>query len=139
MKDRYFLDTNILIYSFDKTNPSKQAIAKGLINKSLKTGLGCISYQVMQEFLNASTRKFVKPLSINEANEYLSKVMNPLCEVFPTIELYSKSLEIMERWKYSFYDSLIITAAIQAGCKTIFTEDLQDGQQIQSVTISNPF
>jgi predicted nucleic acid-binding protein len=63
----------------------------------------------------------------------------PLCQVFPTFELYDRAITIRELYGLSFYDSLIVCGALQAGCKTLVTEDLQAGQRFESVTVLNPF
>ncbi len=139
MSDKFFLDTNILVYSFDTGKPSKQKTAKQLIKAALDQGTGCTSYQVIQEFLNVATRKFESPLSIADCQRYLSAVLEPLCEVFTSIGLYHQALELRERWQYSFYDSLILAAALQAHCKILYTEDLQQGQKIDKLIIRNPF
>ena len=89
-KDKFFLDTNIIVYSFDKSDLRKQEISQDLIRESLRSGLGCISYQVVQEFLNVSTKKFKISFDIVELSEYITKVLEPLCEVFPTIDLYRR-------------------------------------------------
>jgi predicted nucleic acid-binding protein len=139
MKDKYFLDTNIFVYSFNSGEKNKQKVSLELISNALDKQIGCISYQVVQEFLNVATRKFVKPLSIPDCRRYLNSVFDPLCVVYPSIELYNQALEISERWQYSFYDSLIITAAINSECSTLYTEDLHHGQKIKNLTIVNPF
>ena len=139
MSDKCFLDTNIFIYSFDRDNPQKQEIAKKLISDTLQNGTGIISYQVIQEFLNVATRKFKTPFSIPDCQRYISVILEPMCEVFSSIELYHHALEIMETWRYSFYDSLIISAAIKADCSLLHSEDLQNGQKIKAVEIINPF
>jgi predicted nucleic acid-binding protein len=139
MKDKYFLDTNIFVYSFNSGEKNKQKVSLELISNALDKQIGCISYQVVQEFLNVATRKFVKPLSIPDCRRYLNSVFDPLCVVYPSIELYNQALEISERWQYSFYDSLIITAAINSECSTLYTEDLRHGQKIKNLTIVNPF
>jgi predicted nucleic acid-binding protein len=139
MNDKFFLDTNIIVYSFDSSVPSKQGMAQKLIRKALSQQSGCISYQVIQEFLNVATRKFAIPLSFQHCEQYLHDVLQPLCEVYPCIELYSHALQNAERWKYAPYDSLIVTAAIQAGCRQLYSEDLQHGQVIDALTITNPF
>jgi len=112
MNGRYFLDTNIIVYSFDHTSAKKQNIAQKLIEVALQSNKGCISFQVVQECLNVSTRKFSTPLSVPDAKQYLQHVLDPLCEVYPSIELYSHALDISARWQYSFYDSLIIGSAL---------------------------
>lgn len=73
MNDKFFLDTNILVYSFDSASPLKRKAAKDLIKKA-HAGKGCISFQVIQEFLNVATRKFEVPLKTTDAQNYLAKV-----------------------------------------------------------------
>ena len=140
MNDKFFMDSNILIYTFDSHAPRKRKQARELIATALKTQKGIISFQVVQEFINVATRKFEIPLTSQEAEKYMSQVLTPLCEVFANMELYIKAVKIMERWQYSFYDSLIIAAALSANCKILYSEDLQHGQRIEStLTIQNPF
>lgn len=139
MSDKYFIDTNIFIYSFDTKNPTKNDVAKRLIADALENGTGIISYQVIQEFLNVATQKFAKPLTFKDSQRYLNVVLEPLCEVFSSMELFHKALEIMDQWRYPFYDSLIISAALQADCVTIYTENMQHNQAIRNLTIKNPF
>jgi predicted nucleic acid-binding protein len=139
MNDKFFLDTNIIVYSFDSSAPRKQTIARELIRTALSRQAGCLSYQVIQEFLNVATRKFATPLSSQDCQRFLRDILAPLCEVFPTIELYYHSLQTADRWRYAFYDSLIVTAALQASCTVLYSEDLQHGQVIPPLTVVNPF
>jgi len=139
MNDKYFIDTNILIYSFDTDNDTKQDRAKQLIAEALEKSTGIISSQVIQEFLNAATQKFLKPLTYPDAQRYLNIVLEPLCQVYSSAELFYQTLEIMQRWRYAFFDSLIIAAALQADCSILYTEDMQHEQKIQALTIINPF
>jgi len=139
MKDRFFLDTNILVYTFDASSPDKRTIARQLLREALARGNGCISYQVVQEFLNVATRKFQQPLSALEARQYLDTVLTPLCEVSSSPALYQRALEIAGRWRFSFYDSLVIAAALSAGCGILYSEDLQHDQSLDTVRVVNPF
>ena len=139
MKDKYFLDTNLFVYSFDSSAPKKRKFARDHIKLALKEQIGCISSQVIQEFLNVSSKKFDPPLSHQDSQKYLNTVLAPLCEIYTSVDLYRKSIETSERWKYSFYDSMIITAAVQTNCSILYSEDLQHGQVIQELTIINPF
>jgi predicted nucleic acid-binding protein len=139
MQDKYFLDTNILVYSFDKSQPVKQNISRTLIKEGLEQGSACISYQVIQEYLNVATRKFATPLSNKDCRIYLTSVLEPLCEIYASIELFHMGMEISDRWKISFYDSLIIAGSIQANCKILYSEDLQHDQKIQDIRIVNPY
>jgi predicted nucleic acid-binding protein len=139
MNGKYFIDTNIFVYTFDSSNRKKQKLAKEIVTQALENSTGIISYQVIQEFLNVSTKKFKSPLSIGDCQRYLNVILEPLCEIFSNIELYHQALDIMERWQYSFYDSLIISAALKTDCNILYSEDLQNNQKIQNLTIINPF
>ncbi len=134
-----FIDTNIFVYSFDQTDLAKQARAQALIGSALAHQSACISYQVMQEFLNVATRKFKNKLSGPDAKKYLTLVLQPLCKIYPDAALFSAALDIADRWQYSFYDSLILAAANRAGVNIVYSEDLQHGQTIGRVRIVNPF
>ena len=138
MKDKYFLDTNIFIYSFEPAYKRKKKISDDLIKNAL-SGKGFISYQTIQEFLNVATKKFEIPLKFEDLQTYLDKVLYPICESFPSKELYLSALEIKQRWQFSFYDSLIIAAALEANCKILYSEDLQHNQKIYELTIVNPY
>jgi predicted nucleic acid-binding protein len=139
MSADFFIDTNILVYTFDERFPAKRERAMTLVQGALKSGRGVISYQVVQEFLNVAGRKFEKPLTLHDQRRYLDTVLDPLCEVFPSIGFYHKGITISERYGYSLYDSLIIAAALQAECKTLYTEDMRAGQTIDRLTITDPF
>ncbi|KAA3662094.1 MAG: PIN domain-containing protein [Calditrichaeota bacterium] len=139
MSDKFFLDTNIIVYSFDDSQPEKQQTAQNLIRNALTNLNCCISFQVIQEFLNVATQKFQTPLTTSDCVNYMTRVLEPLCEIYPNFELYRTALEIKEGWRYSFYDSLIIAAALNANCTILYSEDLQNQQRIKNLQISNPF
>ena len=136
---KYFLDTNIFIYSFDEKSPVKRQKAKGMIREALKSQNGVVSFQVIQEFLNTATKKFPVALSFEDLNDYLRTVLFPLCEIFPTEDIYQYALELHMIHRFSFYDSLILAGAAKTNCKIIYTEDLQHGQVVAGVKIQNPF
>ncbi len=139
MNGKFFIDTKIFVYTFDSSNREKQKLSKEIVAQALENSTGIISYQVIQEFLNVSTKKFKSPLTVADCQRYLNVILEPLCEIFSNIELYHQALDVMERWHYSFYDSLIISAALKADCEIIYSEDLHHDQKIQNVTIINPF
>ena len=139
MKGKYFLDTNILVYSFDHRARRKQAKSQELIEAALQRHQGIISTQVLQEFLNVATTKFSRPLSAQDAYRYLDSVLAPLCEVYPSLALYRQGLNIQTETHYSFYDSLILAAAIHANCDILYSEDFQHDQRIRGLRIDNPF
>ena len=139
MSGKFFLDTNILVYSFDARQSTKQRIAQGLIDKALLSQKGFISTQVVQEFLHVALRKFEKPLSVQEARAYLDTVLSPLCEVFPTIKLYHRALELQHETGFSFYDALIIASASEGESKILYSEDMQTNRRIAGLILQNPF
>ena len=139
MSGRFFLDTNIFVYSFDASSPKKAAQAQKLIRNALETGGGIVSYQVVQEFFNVALRRFSKPMSSLDAQQYLSTTFRPLLAVHSSPALYGEALRIGARLKLPWYDSLIVASAIEGECEVLYSEDFQDGQQIGSLTLSNPF
>ena len=124
MNGKYFLDTNIFVYSFNNQNKSKQKKAQKLISQALMERLGIVSFQVVQEFINVMTKKIAVPLSTKDCLAYIDEIFEPLCEVYPDMETYKKAIHIQEETGYSFYDALIVSAASKAGCKIIYSEDL---------------
>jgi predicted nucleic acid-binding protein len=139
MNAKFFLDTNVFVYSFDSDSPGKASKANELIRKALKERQGVISTQVVQEFLNVAIRKFRKPLTIPDCKQYLSAVLLPLCTVYPDENLYREALDIQAETGYSFYDCLILAGADRAGCGIVFSEDLQAGRLVKNLEIVNPF
>jgi predicted nucleic acid-binding protein len=137
--ERFFLDTNVLVYSFDDRSRSKQNRACDLVEQALTTHRGIISYQVVQEFLNVAMGKFAGILPIAEAQIYLARVLMPLCEVFPSPALFAQALTISSESKVSFYDALIVASAVAGDCRILWTEDLQHGRRFASLEIRNPF
>ncbi len=136
---RFFLDTNIFAYTFDDRDPAIRAKAIELIETALTTGLGMISYQVIQEFLIVAGTKFASPLTVEDRRAYLEEVLMPLCQVWPGRDLYLRALDIQSTSGYGFYDSLIVAAALRGGCRTLYTQDLQHGRRFDVVTVVDPF
>ncbi len=134
-----FIDSNIFVYLFDETDSGKRHIAEELIHVGLVTGTANISFQVIQEILNVLTSKLKPPVSQEDARHFMDQTLIPLWRIMPSQRLYHRSLDIQVRYRYSFYDALIIAAALDAGCNRLYSEDLQHGQQIEDLTIENPF
>jgi predicted nucleic acid-binding protein len=139
MSDRFFLDTNIFVYSFDRTAAVKARKAQQLIRLALTSQKGVVSYQVVQEFFNAALKRFVVPLTVSEAEQYLATVLSPMLSVHSSTSLYVQALRTRAATHYPWYDSLIIGAALQAKCDVLYTEDLQHGQKVGPLRIVNPF
>lgn len=139
MSGESFLDSNIFIYTFDDVALEKQRIAQELIRAALEDGSGVISYQVIQEILNVLTRKLNCSMDVGDATRYLTTTLEPLWRVQASPELFRGALALQARYQYGFYDSLIIAAALSAGCSRLYSEDLQHGQRIEGLTIQDPF
>ena len=134
-----FIDTNIFIYQLDSSDKHKHRIAESLIKDALATGNGCTSAQVAQECLNVALRKAAVPLTPDALRRYLEVVLGPLVQVTTTTHLLHRALDAQARWRFSFYDSLVVAGALTAGCRTLLTEDLQHGQRLDGLTVVNPF
>jgi predicted nucleic acid-binding protein len=134
-----FLDSNIFTYTFDDVALEKQRIAQELVRAALQDGSGVISYQVTQEVLNVLTRKLTVSMDVGDATRYLATTLEPLWRVQPSAELFRAGLALQSRYQFGFYDSLIVAAALSAGCTRLYSEDLQHGQRIEGLTIEDPF
>ncbi len=136
-----FIDSSVILYLFDETAPAKRTIARRIIDEALieRSSASAISYQVVQEVLNVIVHKYSPPATADDARVTLESLLMPLCRVMPSQDLYQRALNIQARYHYRFYDSLIVAAALESGCMRLLSEDLQDGQRIEGLTIVNPF
>ncbi|HEY9258250.1 PIN domain-containing protein [Chitinophaga sp.] len=134
MNANVFLDSNIIEYSYSNSEIDKQKIARKLITESNSY----ISTQVLQELSNIVTRKFKFSyqqaiLAIKECCQNNNLYVN-------TENTVLQACQVADRYGFSFYDSLIIAAALESGCTILYSEDLQNGQLIdEKLTIKNPF
>lgn len=127
-----FFDTNILIYAF-AANDSRSARAEALIADG-----GVIGVQVLNEFTNVTRRKLTWDWKQVEAA--LGVIEDLLGPVRPlTAEIHAEAVTLARNHRLSFYDALIVAAATDAGCRLVFSEDLQHGRKFGAVTIENPF
>ncbi len=139
MSGRFFLDTNLLIYAIDATDPGKQAVAQKWIARAHESGDGLVSYQVVQEWFNVVLGKAAVPLSADEAALIYHQLIEPLWRIQSSRELLDTALDRHRRESISWWDSLILSAAIQGGCERGLNEDLQHGRKIRGVKVLNPF
>ena len=139
MSGKAFLDTNIFVYAYDDRDARKHSLAVDLIRQLTVSGDAVISYQVVQEFFNVALTRSSKKLSHHDAHGLLEDVFRPLLTVPSSFALVSDAIRIQERYRLSWYDSLIVSAAQQAGCAILYSEDLQHGQQFGPVTVQDPF
>jgi predicted nucleic acid-binding protein len=139
MSARFFLDTNIFAYTFDAKAPTKAKKASQLIRRAADTGEGIVSYQVVQEFFNVAFRRFSQPMSVAEAEQYLITVFRPLLAVHSSPAIYVEALRLKGKHRFSWYDSLIVAAALEGRCETLYSEDFQHEREIEGLRIENPF
>jgi len=138
MNFKAFFDTNIFAYAFDRSNPEKKEKARALISQWMPSGNMVISTQVLQELFAVLTRKLKPGLSTSEAEEVLKSLL-PLEIKIIDPEMIFQAIQILKEHNISFWDALIISAAVSSRCKVVFTEDLNPGQIIAGVRIENPF
>jgi len=139
MNDKYFADTNILVYAFDNRDPVKQKISQNLLETIGSTGNLTLSTQVLQEFFVTITRKLKPSFSIATAYELVENfTYYPLVQITPTHIL--SAIQRHERETVSFWDALIIEAALHSHCTILLSEDMQRNQLIENrLLIHNPF
>jgi len=133
-----FIDTNIIIYAYDVTAGKKHETARIIITDLWDSGLGVLSTQVLQEFFVNVVQKIPKPVDKQQAKEIVRDFLK-WHVVVNTGDSIIDAIDICLRFEYSFWDSMIIEAAIKGGATVLISEDLQDGQVISGVTIKNPF
>lgn len=134
MSDKVFLDSNILVYSYSNSEIDKQEIARRLVADSNSF----ISTQVLQELCNIVTRKF--KFSYEQATMAIKECCKNNNLHTNTENTILQACQIADRYGFSFYDSLIVAAAIESGCTILYSEDLHDGQVIdEKLTVKNPF
>jgi predicted nucleic acid-binding protein len=134
-----FVDTNIIVYMFDREDIAKRDLARSLIFEGMESRNLSISFQVVQEVLNVVTRKLDVPLTSDEASTLLRDVLSELWHIMPSKELYERALILKERYELRFFDAVMVASALEGGCTRLISEDLQHGQVIQGLRIENPF
>ena len=132
MSDSVFFDTTVLIYSVSEIDPRATAA------QMLLAAGGHINVQVLNEFASVARRKLNK--SWKEISGALDDIRISCEPAHPlTTKIHEAALKLAARYGFNIYDALILAAAIDAGCDTLYTEDMQDGQKIGALTIRNPF
>ncbi len=133
-----FVDTNVLVYAFDKSSSPKKLVAQRLMNELMAEDRLRVSTQVLQELFVTLTRKVTQHCSSEEALAVLDDLTAwPLMVVDYT--LIRAAVGLADQAKLSFWDALVVVAAARSGATVLYTEDLNDGQEILGVRISNPF
>ena len=133
-----FVDTNILVYAYDRSAGTKHAIAVKLIEQCWEHGTGRISLQVLQEFYVSVTRKIAKPLEPQTAKHIIADLANWRLHA-PGARDLLQVIDIQQEYQLSFWDALIVQSAQRLGCKQLLSEDLNHGQSYSEVQVVNPF
>lgn len=138
MTDRYFVDTNVLVYARDTSEPDKQKQASAWVRALWGHGSGRISYQVLQEYCQVVTRHLSPGMDVQMARADIRDLLSwdPVKTDDAVLEM---AWAIESRYKLSWWDALIVGTAQRAGCRYLLTEDLQHGQSLDGVTVLNPF
>ena len=132
---KVFLDTNILLYSYDNSDKKKRDRCRTLLKKTVHDGNGVISTQVMQEFYSISTRKFgMDPLFAKEVLASFEQFETVI--ISPSLIHSAADCQILSQ--LSFWDALVVVAAESARCDALWTEDMNSGQVIRGVRVENP-
>lgn len=133
-----FVDTNVLLYAYDHTESEKQSKAEVLLNDLWQRRVGCLSLQVLQEFFVNVTRKLSRPLEVADARQVVHDYSLWIVHV-PNTNSVIAAIDLHERYQVSFWDAMILQSALELGCSTLWSEDLNPGQTFDSLAVRNPF
>lgn len=134
-----FLDTNIIVYLFDKSESDKRRKVKKLFAELQKNRRGYISAQVVNEFIVIASQKITHPIPLGKIEEKLLFLQRKLHISSLHFKTSLKAIEMKLRYRYSFWDSLIIASALENNCSILYSEDMHHGQVIEgTLTIQNP-
>jgi len=138
MSDRVFLDTNIVVYLFDDDSPERQARAAEILRADGETMELVLSTQVLQEFYVAVTRKLERPVAKDDALLAVQSLIElTVTQLDP--DMIVSAIELSQAHTISFWDALIVEAALSSGCQRLLTEDMQDGRRFGELLVENPF
>lgn len=137
MADKYFVDTNILIYAHDLDAGVKHERARQLVEQLWNTGEGVLSTQVLQELCVNLRRKLARPLPVDEIRRLIQDYLTWEI-VVNTPESVIQALDIEVRYKVSYWDALVLQAAETSGAAILYSEDLAAGQRYGAVQVVNP-
>ncbi|MBI4686057.1 MAG: PIN domain-containing protein [Nitrospirae bacterium] len=137
-EDKIFLDTNVIVYAYDAFAGKNHETAMKIMEGLWRSGLGIVSTQVLQEFFVVVTSKRNNLLDTRTAKEIVSDLLKWNIIVNDGNSILD-AIEIQQKHKYSFWDSMIIESAIRGGASILLSEDLSDGQIIEGLKIKNPF
>lgn len=137
--ERWFFDTNILVYLFDANAADKQTAARRLWERACRDAVPVLSTQVLQEFLVTVTKAVNQGLPMASAREAALEFAAMAEVATATVPLIVAATQRVEASGFSFWDALIVDSAIECGASILWTEDLQDGQRFGELAVVNPF
>lgn len=137
MSDRYFIDTNILVYANDRSEKEKQVRAKQILLQGITEENIVVSTQVLSEFYVTVTQKIQTTLSTDVAKKEI-RLLKAIDIVEIDFNLVMQAINISKKNTLSYWDSLIVAAALKANCTILYSEDMNPDQIIDSVRIENP-
>jgi len=138
MTAKIFVDTNVLVYARDMSDPARHAQAWAWMADLWSRKAGLVSYQVLQEYYVTVTRKLDPPRSAEDARGDVLALVT-WRPVTTDIEVMDRAWAIQDRFGFSWWDALILGAAQSSGCTHVLTEDLQDGQKVGQLLVVDPF
>lgn len=139
MNVRSFLDTNIIINAFGQAFPEKAQIAQRLIKDGAADKNAIVSYQVVQEFINVALRGFRLAIAKPDLEMFVLTALFPMMAISSSPSLVIEALRLHSANQLAWYDSLIVAAALQGGCKVLYSEDMQHGRRFGDLVVQNPF
>jgi predicted nucleic acid-binding protein len=139
MNDRIFVDTNVLVYAYDRSEPQKQQQALRVLDRLATTGAGVISTQVLSEFFVAVTRKIAAPLSVDEAYERVKNYLQSWTILDLTGMVVLEAIRGVRDHQFNFWDAQIWAVARLNQVAVVFSEDFNVGAVIEGVRFANPF
>lgn len=139
MNVRSFLDTNIIVYAFGQSFPEKAKTAQRLIAEGAAEKQAIISYQVVQEFINVVLRGFRLTIARADLESFVLTALFPMMAISSSPALVMEALHLQGANQLSWYDSLIVAAAVQGRCKVLYSEDMQHGRRFGDLVVQNPF
>jgi predicted nucleic acid-binding protein len=134
----YFLDTNILVYAYDRSAGQKHIIAAQFVSDCWENENGCLSIQVLQEFFVNVTRKISLPLDVQTARQLVADLAQWRLHVPESRDLL-QAIDFHFMYRLSIWDAMIVQSTIRLGCKQMLSEDFSHGQVYGNVTVINPF
>lgn len=133
-----FMDTNILVYAYDRSAGKKHSIAAQLVRDCWENETGCLSIQVLQEFFVNVTRKIAAPLDLSTARQLVADLAQWHVQA-PEVNDILQAIDFQARYQLSFWDAMVVQSAARLGCKQLLSEDLNHGQMYGEVQVVNPF